>query len=60
MQGVLGHENRHVGIRISDNDEVLYTEHHADEADFDADPLFKGQFTVQLYGRSWRFDSRVG
>lgn len=56
MQGVLGREHRPVGIRISDNDDVLYDEHHAGESDFDADPLFKHEFNVERYGRRRRFD----
>jgi len=55
-QGVLDKEKRHVGLRITDGDSVLYDEHTASETDFDPNPLFKRQVSVNMYGRSWTFD----
>ena len=40
MAGTLEKERRHVGIRITDQDTVLYDEHLATEDDYDPDPLF--------------------
>lgn len=59
MEGTLREENRLVGIRIIDSDQVLYDEHRASSADFDASPRYSKQYEVDLYGRSWIFDVRA-
>jgi signal transduction histidine kinase/DNA-binding response OmpR family regulator len=53
MQGTLASQNRHVGIKITDNGELLYddTANHGD-----ADPLFKKQVNMHFYGRTWTFN----
>ncbi|MGH1363324.1 MAG: CHASE domain-containing protein [Calditrichia bacterium] len=56
MAGALEKEKRHVGISIIDGDKVLYNEHVVSETDYDANPLFKKEYSVQLYGRTWLFD----
>jgi signal transduction histidine kinase len=59
MRGVLAEENRYVGVRISDGDEVLYDEHSPDVADFDRDPMIERTKTIAMYGRNWTFDIRA-
>ena len=56
MLGVLEKEKRHVGIRLTDGEDVLYDEHSDSEADYDPDPLFKHAVDISLYGRKWTFD----
>ncbi|QDS92164.1 Phytochrome-like protein cph1 [Roseimaritima multifibrata] len=56
MEGVLDKTRRHVSIRIGDGSDKLYDELVDDEADFDADPLIKKQYSVDVYGRTWLFD----
>lgn len=56
MEGVLGRERRYVGLRLLDNDEILYDEHVESEADYDPDPLYKKTVEVDFYGRAWTFD----
>ena len=56
MQGVLAKQNRQVGIRISDKEEVLYDEHNHTFDDFDADPLYRKELVYNLYGQNWSFD----
>ena len=58
MAGTLEKERRHVGIRITDQDTVLYDEHLATEDDYDPDPLFTSTHSVEFYGREWLFDIR--
>ena len=56
MEGVLAKQKRHVGLRIADEQNVLYDELVASEEDFDPDPLLKRSLIVSLYGRNWTFD----
>lgn len=56
MQGVLEKEKRHVGVRLTDQGDVLYDEHINSEMDFDPDPLFKRSVDLTFYGRKWTFD----
>ena len=56
MEGVLDKERRQVGIRISDNDDLLFDELVENDADFDAEPMLKKQVVVTVYGRKWVFD----
>lgn len=58
MAGTLSSESRHVGIRITDADEVLYDEHLPTQPEFDPRPLFRRTVPVELYGRTWTFDIR--
>jgi signal transduction histidine kinase len=58
MNGVLGRESRHVGIRLVDGAEPLYDEHVASQAHFDPQPMFSRTTEVELYGRTWTFDIR--
>ncbi len=56
MRGTLEKSRRQIGISISDQGESLYDENNSDEADFDPDPLFKKNYTIDVYGREWKID----
>ena len=58
LAGTLEKTRRHVGIRLVDGQDVLYDEHTVTEPDYDPNPLFSRQFTVDVYGREWVFDIR--
>lgn len=58
MEGVLAKQNRQVGIRMTDQADMLYDEHVETETDFDPNPLFSKAITIPLYGRLWKFDIR--
>ncbi len=56
MAGALDKDKRHVGIHLADGSQVIYDENTAAEEDFDPNPIFTRQTTLDLYGRSWNFD----
>lgn len=56
MQGVLGSENRQVGIRLIDSKTVIYDELLDSESDFDATPEFKRKINVPTFGRNWEYE----
>ena len=56
MKGILEKSKRNIGIRILDSKLELYNELHKNEMDFDPNPLFKTQRSVEEYGRTWTFD----
>lgn len=56
VDGTLDKEKRHVGISITDGDELVYDEHSETERDFDPNPLFKKRYQLDLYGRNWSID----
>ncbi len=56
MEGTLRKENRRVGIRLSDSGQLMYDENVKGESDFDPNPLFTTERSVELYGRSWTFE----
>lgn len=58
MQGTLEKKSRHVGISITDQQDLLFDEHNENELDYDPDPLFKLTRKVSIYGREWTFDVR--
>ena len=58
MQGVLQKEKRQVGIQIKDASEILYNEHVVSNEDYDPNPIFNINYTLDLYGRTWLFDIR--
>lgn len=60
MEGVLRKENRPLGVRLSDGADRLYDELVEGAPDFDADPRFARTETVEMYGRTWRFDVHSG
>lgn len=58
MEGTLQKNKRHVGIKISDGQDVLYDEYVVGSEDYDPAPLFRKSLELDLYGRSWVFDIR--
>ncbi len=58
LHGVLERKKRHVRIRLSDDDGVLYDEHIATVAGYDPNPKFRRTQKISLYGRCWTFDIR--
>lgn len=56
MQGVLAKDNRHVGIRLSDGDVVIYDELQDSEPDFDPEPMHTQVINIPMYGRNWSFE----
>jgi len=56
MQGTLEKERRQVGVKITDDNVLLFDENHEGEADFDPSPLFKRNTTITMYGRDWNFE----
>jgi signal transduction histidine kinase/CheY-like chemotaxis protein len=58
MQGVLQKEKRQVGIQINDAGEILYDEHVLSNEDYDPNPIFNINYTLDFYGRTWLFDIR--
>lgn len=59
MQGVLNEENRHIGLKILDQDSVLFNEYVGESNSFDENPLFTKVVSKQMYGRTWTFDMRT-
>ncbi|XPF92594.1 CHASE domain-containing protein [Colwellia sp. RE-S-Sl-9] len=57
MLGTLAKQNRHVSIRISDNDSLLFDDNtYGTSNDYDPNPLFSKKVDTYLYGRVWTFD----
>lgn len=55
IYGVLEQQQRLINVEISDQNEVLYSEHKS----AGKDPLFKRLVNLDLYGRTWTFDLRT-
>lgn len=55
MDGALANTNRQINFSIHDGPDELYNELTPDSEDYDPDPMFKQQITLQLYGRPWTF-----
>ncbi len=55
MKGTLAQENRHVRIKISDQDTMLYQD-SLSETNIDTAPLFSMTSNIEMYGRIWTFD----
>lgn len=53
MEGALRKETRHIGIRLSDGESVLYDELTPEEPDIDPDPMFSHTTTLMMYGQPW-------
>lgn len=57
MLGTLAKKNRHVSIKISDNDSLLFDDNTSGTSiDYDPNPLFSKKVETYLYGRVWTFD----
>ena len=59
MQGVLNEKNRHISLKVSDQDSVLYNENFQESSRFDNKPLFSKLVSKKVYGRTWTFDMRT-
>lgn len=55
MLGTLAQASRQVGLRISDNNEIIYDELTPENEDFDSQPLFSQEIQVPIFGRQWTF-----
>jgi signal transduction histidine kinase len=51
MAGTLAKESRHVNIRITDREELLF-----DDVLSNSDSIFRKKANVEFYGRIWRFE----
>ena len=58
MEGALAEIKRHVGIRISDNNEIIYDENTSDNQYFDDSAPITAIYELSVYGRTWTFDIR--
>ncbi|MFK7978130.1 MAG: CHASE domain-containing protein [Halioglobus sp.] len=56
LAGTLDKSKRLVGITLSDGDQTIYDENMDAEFDYDANPLYKMQSEIEMYGRTWSFD----
>ena len=57
MRGTLAHANRHVGLRIRDDQELLFDDHvNNPSLKMDPNPQFEKTLAVDMYGRTWTFD----
>ncbi len=55
LAGVLDMERRRITIQITDEANVLFNEHLANQEDYDPKPLFSREVPVPVYGRTWQF-----
>lgn len=55
MDGTLENTNRQVNFSIHDGNQELYNELTPESEDYDRNPLFTTQMTIELYGRPWTF-----
>jgi len=58
MDGALDKDNRLIRIKISDAEQVLYDENADQLKDFDPNPLFQKEVSLNVYGRLWAIDIR--
>ena len=57
MEGTLAQHNRHVDVRISDEQEVLFDDLDNDDGTINnKKPHFRKQISIDMYGRRWAFD----
>ncbi|MEJ2044920.1 MAG: CHASE domain-containing protein [Reinekea sp.] len=55
MDGTLENINRLVNFSIHDGDTELYSELTFGSENYDPEPVFSNEVTLELYGRPWRF-----
>ncbi|MGJ8564509.1 MAG: CHASE domain-containing protein [Alphaproteobacteria bacterium] len=58
MDGTLDNENRHVGLKITDGEHILFNENYDGAPDYDNNPLFSSTHSIYMYGRQWAFNIR--
>ncbi|MEM7470551.1 MAG: CHASE domain-containing protein [Pseudomonadota bacterium] len=56
MDGLLSEENRDLRFGISDAETLIYDEHSTPDELTDPDPMFRRNFEIELYGRTWITD----
>ncbi|MDQ8205074.1 CHASE domain-containing protein [Pelagicoccus sp. SDUM812003] len=56
LEGVLARENRHVRVKIFDDEQLIFSDQNNGELKTDPDPLFQSEASLPIYGRSWRFE----
>lgn len=56
MNGTLNQRDRQVVFSVFDGDANLYNELLAANANYEVEPLFKKEVTIDVYGRPWRFN----
>lgn len=56
LAGTLDKDKRLVGITLSDGLQKMYDENVETEADYDPNPMFVVNKTVEMYGRNWTFE----
>jgi len=55
MKGTLAEKNRHVSLRISDKENLLFDDADNNSIQIDKSPLFSKDIDMDLYGRTWTF-----
>jgi len=55
MEGTLAEQNRHVSLKIFDQEDLLFDDAADSKMDIDQNPLFTEQLDVTLYARTWTF-----
>ena len=60
MEGTLEQKNRHLLFSIHDKHTMLYDELTTNTANFDEQPLFTKNVTVDMYGRPWKYTIQTG
>lgn len=55
MNGILAQENRHVAIKITEGDIILYNEHANGSQHYDRNTTYKMTKSVDIYGQQWEF-----
>ena len=57
MEGTLANTNRLLHFRISDGEQELYSEfRETAEGNYDTSPMFQSSYSLDIYGREWKFD----
>jgi len=57
MEGTLANTNRLLHVRISDGEHQLYSEFsETAEGNYDTSPMFQSSYSLDIYGREWKFD----
>jgi PAS domain S-box-containing protein len=56
MEGTLHNTNRLVNFSIADGDTLLYDEFHVGSENLDSNPVFSTEKSIEIYGRTWKFN----
>lgn len=55
VRGALAQETKLIDLKISDRGETLYDDADERSKQYDDDPMFRAETTVEMYGRTWTF-----